>query len=119
MIFKPMIDGSEIDHTSIPREIELFGRTIRTIDDSEKLNLTGSYGEARYGVNHIALSDKVKDRETDPEEIKLTYLHEMLHFILNFTGFEKAIQENEKIDLEQFTELVSSGIYQYEKSAKY
>ena len=43
----------------------------------------------------------------------------MIHFILNFTGFETMIRDQEKIDLEQFVELMASGIYQYEKTKKY
>jgi hypothetical protein len=107
------------DFNSIPKKVEIFGRTLYTIDDSDRLNLLKIFGEARYGVNHIALSTRLNDREVSTEELKLTYLHEMLHFILNFTGYESIIQTNSKIDLEQFIELMSAAIYQYEKTAKY
>lgn len=104
---------------SIPKKVELFGRTVQTILDSERLNLAGNFGESRYGVNHIALTDKVRGIEVSTEELKLTYLHEMLHFILNFTGYQDIIAQNQKIDLEQFIELLAAGIYQYEKTAEY
>lgn len=110
---------TEINYNSIPKSIELFGRTVETIDDSTILNVKKLYGEARYGTNVIAISNLVGDRPVTDEEIKLTYLHEMMHFILNFTGFQEMILENKKIDLEQFVELMSAGIYQYEKSAQY
>jgi hypothetical protein len=103
----------------IPKSIELFGRTIRTIDDTEKLGISGNYGEARYGVNEIAVNRLIHGKEITPDELKSTYLHELLHFILNFTGYEMIIRDGGRIDLEQFIELVASGIYQYEKSAKY
>lgn len=106
-------------HQTIPKKIELFGRTISIIDDTEKLNLKGNYGEARYGINEIALNLKFKDKNISVDEVKTTYLHEMLHFILNFTGYEQIIRNGEKIDIEQFIELLASGIYQYEKSAEY
>jgi hypothetical protein len=108
-----------VDHNAIPQEIELFGRKIKTLDDSSKLSLVRSYGEARYGVNEIALNNFINGLPVTEDEKKITWLHEVLHFILNFTGYEEIIQKGEKIDLEQFIELLASGIYQYEKTAKY
>lgn len=102
----------------IPSRVELFGRTVLTNYDPN-LNRAGNFGEARYGANQIALFDQIRGIEISEEELKLTYLHEMLHFILNFTGYQTIIQNGEHIDLEQFIELLASGIYQYEKSAQY
>lgn len=109
------------DYNSIPYSVELFGRTVHTVEDSDKLDIRQALGEARYGVNQIALATNIKNgsKSVAPDELKLTYLHEMLHFILNFTGYEKIILDEKNIDLEQFIELMASAIYQYEKSAKY
>lgn len=107
--------STKINHNSIPKQVELFGRTITTVDDSERLTLTRNFGEARYGLNRIALNRN----GTETDELKLTYLHEMLHFILNFTGYQGIIQNGGKIELEQFIELMASAIYQYEKTAKF
>jgi len=105
-------------YNKIPRSVELFGRIIKTYNETAKLNLTGNFGEARYGSNQIALALDVRGAPVTAEELKITYLHEMLHFILNFTGFE--VQMRDKgIDIEQFIELMAAGIYQYEKTAKY
>ncbi len=112
---KPII----IDYNSIPKQIELFGRTIKTIDDSEKLSINKNYGEARYGINELALNTLIDNKKITSEEIKLTYLHEMIHFILIFAGYDSILRENTKIDLEQFIELLAVGFYQYEKSVKY
>lgn len=103
----------------IPKQVDLFGRTIKTLDETEKLTLSRNYGEARYGVNEIALNTNISGKRVSDDELKSTYLHELLHFILNFTGYEMIIREGGRIDLEQFIELVASGIYQYEKSAIY
>jgi len=108
-----------IDHNSIPKSIEIFGRTVEVIDDTPNLNVSRDYGQARYGCNQIALSNKVNNGNITEEEKKLTFIHEMFHFILNFTGYESIIREGGKIELEQFIELLSAGIYQYEKSALY
>ncbi len=116
---KPKIEIVDINHNSIPKEIELFGRVITTMDDTERLSIARNYGEARYGINEIALNIAVAAGKVKDDELKMTYLHEMLHFILNFTGYEQIIRDCGKIDLEQFIELMASGIYQYEKSAKY
>jgi hypothetical protein len=109
----------KITVNSIPKQIELFGRTIKTLDDTIVLNVKKCYGEARYGTNEIALSKLVNGGEVSDEENKCTYIHEMLHFILNFTGYQSIIENGGKIELEQFIELLSAGIYQYEKSAQY
>jgi Zn-dependent peptidase ImmA (M78 family) len=106
-------------YMAIPKEVELFGRKIKTVDESMKMNLQNMFGQARYGVNEIVISRSIANDKVSDDELKLTYLHEMLHFILNFTGYENAILKNKEIDLEQFVELMSSAIYQYEKTAKY
>ena|SRR5688572_29067223 len=105
-------------HQAIPKQIELFGRDITTHIDEGRLTSRTAYGEARYGENEIVLNDKISGKPITPDELKLTYLHEMLHFILNFTSYEETLVKL-GIDLEQFIELLASGIYQYEKSAKY
>jgi hypothetical protein len=106
------------NYNSIPKSVELFGRLIKTSNESTKLNLTRNFGEARYGLNQIALAFHINGEPITPEETKITYLHEMLHFILNFTGYEMQLREK-GIDIEQFIELMASAIFQYEKTAKY
>lgn len=110
---------SKKDYNSIPKQVEMFGRTIMTVDDTDRLSILRNYGEARYGSNEIALNSRIGDRPVSVEELKLTYIHEMFHFILNFTGYETIIKDNIKIDLEQFIELIAAGVYQYEKTAKF
>jgi hypothetical protein len=105
-------------YNQIPSSVELFGRRVETVDDTPRLNLLKNFGEARHGINQIAMSGVVNDRQVASDELKLTYLHEMLHFILSFTGYDPIIRES-NIDIEQFIELLASGIFQYEKSAEY
>ena len=105
------------NYNSIPKTIELFGRLIKVSDETGSIN-SKAFGEARYGSNQIAVSKTVGSNHVTGEELKLTFLHEMFHFILNFTGFEKQFVEK-GIDLEQFVELMAVGIFEYEKSAKY
>lgn len=114
------MSNNPIEHyQQIPKEIELYGRTIKVAMESEKLGLKGVFGEARYGENNILLNPTtLSGTDVSADEIKLTFIHEMLHFILNFTGLQKQLEDSE-FDLEQFIELLSAGIYQYEKSAKY
>lgn len=102
----------------VPKQIDLYGRTVKTFDDSERLNIAGNFGEARYGINQIALALNMGGQKIPADELKMVYLHELMHFILYFTGFEKLLVER-GIDLEQFVDSMANGIYQYEKSAKY
>jgi hypothetical protein len=105
-----------VSYNRIPKSVELFGREITT---SMEDTLDGMYGEARYGVNVIAVNPKVKGKPMKDDEIKVTYLHEMLHFILNFAGIQQDIVEGNKVDIETLVDLVAVGIYEYEKTAKY
>lgn len=102
---------------SIPTQVELFGRTIKTTFDTQGLH--GQYGVAMPGFNEIVLNNKIKGEDYSAEELKMSYLHEMIHFILIFTNYDPLIRSGEKLDLEQFVELLASGIYQYEKSRKF
>lgn len=102
----------------IPQQVEIFGRVIKTFDDTERLNIARNLGEARYGINQIALTTNMGGQPIPPDELKLTYLHELMHFITNLTGFERTLSEK-GVDLEQFVDLFASAFYQYEKSAKY
>jgi hypothetical protein len=105
------------DYNRIPKSVEVFGRKILTKTANR---LEGVYGEARYGVNEIGIGNTMPSgKEVSVEEKKVTYLHELLHFILNFTGFQQQIVDGKPFDLEQFIESIAAGIYQYEKSAKY
>ena len=105
-------------YQTIPKKVELFGRTISTLIDADRLGIRKVYGEAKYGENQIILNPKISEKPITADELKLTYLHEMMHFILNFTSYEQILSQK-GIDIEQFIELMASGIYQYEKSAVY
>lgn len=108
------------DPNKIPKSVEVFGRIIKTKIDNEGLMQTKNYGEARYGANEIAISTMMPSgRPISPEEIKITYLHELMHFILYYTMFQQDIENGIKIDLEQFVELMAAALYQVEKTAKY
>lgn len=119
MTKKPIKTVAKPKYTDIPKQIELFGRQIKTVDDSIRLSAERNFGEARYGINEIALNMNTSNGRVHDDELKLTYLHEMLHFILTFVGYDEIIRSGAKIDIEQFIELLAAGIYQYEKSAKY
>lgn len=109
-----------INHNSIPQSVEMFGRTVKTFDDTTTLGISRNYGEARYGLNHIALNTKLNSGHTiSQEELKLTYLHELMHFILIFTGYDQILRTKADVEIEQFIELMASAIYQYEKTAEY
>lgn len=104
-------------YNRIPKTAEIFGRIVIT---DRKEVLPNVYGEARYGQNTIGIAETLTDGcKVSDEEKKITYLHELLHFILMFTGFDNLLRTKQKIDIEQFVELLAAGIYQYEKSATF
>lgn len=96
---------------SIPKTTEIFGRVIQTIIDNEKMDKLDLIGQADFINNAVYLSDSSEDNKFPLDELKITYIHEILHFILNFGEYDKIFEEK-GIDIEHFIDVVASGIYQ-------
>lgn len=95
----------------VPKSTEIFGRTIEVVINDQEMDDKKLLGEARYHINKIFLA-KIVDGDNLPEDEKMiTFIHEVLHFILAFSGYEE-IFKKKKIDIEQFIESMASGIYE-------
>jgi len=68
----------------IPKEFELYGKTIKTKFDPRLTKKRGYVGEAHFRGNRILL--QTKDRETARENVEEYYCHEVIHHICEAAG---------------------------------
>ena len=96
----------------IPQSFELMGETI-TVEYSTTLMLQGdSVGRACFETNTIQLQENSKVFPRTKEQIRQTFLHEVIHFIL--IGMKQTdLNKNEN-----FVDTFANLLLQFEKSAK-
>ena len=76
------------------------------LEDDDKI------GEARYNNNQIALQSPKND-EYCVNQIEVTYLHEVIHTILENMGYKKESNN------EHLVEVLATGMYQFIIFAQY
>lgn len=100
----------------IPKEFELFGRTVKVEWDNDVLNDKELYGQANYRKNVIAITNTCcidgKMKKLPQDNVNETYFHELVHFILNS-------MKHELNDDEKFVNDFSGLLHQALKTAKY
>lgn len=83
----------------IPTQFNLLGHTIRVVFVDKLMSEHDLIGEARYLKNEIALQSRMPGIELLRSDIEQSFLHELVHFILNYMG-ENELRKNEKfVDL--------------------
>lgn len=97
----------------IPGSFELFAQKIKIQYDEQLGFEKQCYGIADYDKNLILLQPNTNGCERDEDQIEQTYLHEIIHFILNRGGYSK-LSKNE-----DFVDSFSNGLHQVLKSSKY
>jgi len=90
----------------IPKSFKLFGSTITVTFDNDKCCSNASYGLTHYKSNAITLTDKAHGNMIDHNEVEASFLHEMVHFILNRLGYD------DLSDDEKFVKQVSKALHQ-------
>jgi len=96
----------------IPKEFKLMGQTINVEYKNKLIQETDCIGQASYRENKIFLQKQVEGITRKKEMIEQTFLHELLHFILDRMG------ENELRDNEKFINMFSGLLHQYIESNK-
>jgi len=91
----------------IPRSFKLFGSTITIEFNNDKCDKEDAYGIAKYKTNKIYLSEKTSGDKMESTEIEVTFLHEVLHFVLLKVGYEKLSGD------EAFVGIVSRALHQF------
>lgn len=102
-----------MNEIKIPKEFQLFGRTIKIEYDDRRCDDKNAYGLSEYGNQKIILSKFEGIDEIPKVKIEQTFLHELLHQILD-TLCERDLSRNE-----QFVNNVSCLLHQALKTAKY
>jgi len=96
----------------IPKELKIIGRTIKVVVDDELTNRNDTYGEAHYRYDKIYLQPRVKGIPRTPQSIQITFLHEIIHFIL------EGLRESDLRNNEKFVGPFSEVLYQVLKDNK-
>lgn len=91
----------------IPKKFKLHGQTIKVEYDKKLIQKEDNVGHACFRENKIRLQPDENNFIRPRAKIEETFLHELVHFILN------AMSENELRDNEKFIELFSGLLHQY------
>ncbi len=96
----------------IPKEFKLFGQTITVEYDKELWCREGYVGNASYSHNKITIQPNTKGINRSQEQIDQTFLHELVHHILEAMG------EDESRSNEKFVDVFASLLHQFEITKK-
>jgi hypothetical protein len=92
----------------IPKKFKIFGHEINVELSNDLHAKNDIWGEARYRENKIVIDNNII------EDLKeQTFLHELVHLILNYID-EKELRDNEK-----FVDLFSNILYQNFETMEY
>ena len=79
----------------IPKRVKLFGSTINIIFDDKTCESNSGYGSAIFKEDIIYLRKNAHGNGIKETEIECTYLHEIIHFILNKNGYNKLCDDED------------------------
>jgi hypothetical protein len=97
----------------IPKRFKLLGRTITVEYDPMLDSRHGLRGEARYTSDTIALQPTTDTFVRSPCHLEQTFLHEMVHFIL------EGMNEHDLRGNEKFVDNFSALLHQALTTAEY
>jgi hypothetical protein len=95
----------------IPKSFKLHGQTIKVKYVTNLVYKQGAFGQAKYVENRIELQPNTKDVPVPYEQVEETFLHEMIHHILNHMGgkYESELKSDEEF-VEGFAQLLHQGL---------
>lgn len=97
----------------IPEKFDIFGQTFKVVLDDELYETTGNMGECNNHTGIIKLQTDVSGYRLSGDEIKETYLHEVIHAIFSKIGFKSLCND------ENLVELFANALYQVLKTSEY
>ena len=95
----------------IPKKIKILGREIKIVFDKELANREDVSGSAHYRYEKIFIQPSVEGKPRSEDDIGITFVHELLHFI----GFYIA---EDKLSDEKLIKRLSEVLYQVLKDNK-
>lgn len=97
----------------IPTEFNILGKTIKVEFKDDYCSGANIYGQANHPENTIYLTTRLQSRIIALENVEHTYLHEVVHHILQAMG------ETELNNSEKFVDLFSGILHQVLTTSKY
>lgn len=106
--------SSDVRRFRIPSSFMLFGETIKVVFKKDLIDREDIVGAACYRQNRIELQDIKQEAYNRPEsQMEVTFLHELVHFILWSLG-EDEFRKDEKL-----VNLISRALHQVLTTMKY
>lgn len=96
----------------IPKQFELFGRTIHVEYQDDLARISDALGRSDYSTDTITLQNAAPGYQRSLAQIEQTFFHEMVHFILQ--GMNSKLQDDEN-----FIDLFASCLHQVLVTSKY
>jgi len=96
----------------IPKEFKLFGQTIKVKFIDKLVDEEDSTGQARYRGGKILIQKNNNGVYRNKEQIEQTFLHELVHYILQKMG-KRDLQNDE-----EFVDVFAGLLHQYETTKK-
>lgn len=95
----------------IPHKFQIFGHTYK-VRQYKRVNKGKDYGEHDFNTKKIKLERSSEQHNQD--KVEETYLHEIVHCILDHLGYDKTLSADEK-----FVEQFSRALHQILKTSEY
>jgi len=95
----------------IPKKLKIGGRVINVVFDKELTNREDVTGSAHYRYEKMFIQPSVEGKPRSEDDIAITFVHELLHFIATYIA-EKKLHE------EKCLTRLSEALYQVLKDNK-
>lgn len=96
----------------IPEEIQIAGRHIKIIIDPKLADNNDNLGESKFKTNEIILQPNTEHYRLASDNVNITFLHEIIHFILDILAYQH-LNKNESF-INKISELFYQVIKQIE-----
>lgn len=96
----------------IPDKITLMGREIDIVYDKKLVQDEDAIGQVSYRTDKIILQPETESIDRNSQSIQITFLHELLHFMLNILNYQN-MNDNGKF-INRMSELLYQVIKQIE-----
>lgn len=104
----------------IPKSFKILGQTIRVVFTGEPFNdRDGTMGYASYRRNEVQLRPSTEVTPLSEEQLEMNFLHELLHFIVYFSGAAVSGKKDYLHQEEEFIDLTAGLLHQALSTMEY
>ena len=98
---------------SIPREFKIFSKTIKVFFDEKLADRFGYNGLSNFKESTILIQPSCESYYRDYEDVKITFWHEVVHFVLKNLNYDEMAED------EEFIRLFAPALRQVIATSKY